>query len=169
MNYPWSKDIDWKLQSKDKRVYIMRDHNWSFAAWEVSKIENRIQEGSLVVHVDSHFDDVPDGLVVRSLFETKSKEDIMKVSRSYDRSLGQVPESNLMHIDNFIWASIGRGTIEEVIFVSSDKLELNVLSDVREEYAHCLPENCKYSSKLFPNTEEFLNSYDGEKFCRVHR
>ncbi|ADO55637.1 UPF0489 family protein [Paenibacillus polymyxa] len=119
----------------------MRDHNWSFAAWEVSKIENRIQEGSLVVHVDSHFDDVPDGLVVRGLFEAKSKEDIMKVSRSYDRSLGQVPESNLMHIDNFIWALIGRGTIEEVIFVSRDKLELNVLPDVREEYAHCLPEN----------------------------
>ncbi|WP_246021013.1 UPF0489 family protein [Paenibacillus lentus] len=164
MNYPWSKDIDWKLQSKDKRVYIMRDHNWAFAAWEISKIENRIQEGALVVHVDSHFDDVPDGLIVRGLFDAKSKEDIMKVSRSYDRSSGQVPESNLMHIDNFIWASIGRGTVEEVIFVSRDNLELNDISDVREEYADCLPSNCKYSSKLFRHTGEFLNSYDKNSF-----
>jgi hypothetical protein len=165
MSYPWSKDIEWKLQSKDKRVYIMRDHNWSFAAWEISKAEDRIQEGSLVVHVDSHFDDVPDGLIVRGLFEAKSKEDIMKVSRSYDRSLGQVPESNLMHIDNFIWASIGRGTIEEVVFISRDNQELNEISDVREEYAHCLPGNCKYSSKLFRHTGEFLNSYNKNSFA----
>ncbi|MNB85001.1 hypothetical protein D3C75_318850 [compost metagenome] len=165
MNYPWSKDIDWKLQSKDRRLYIMRDHNWSFAAWEISKLEKRIKKNSLVVHVDSHFDDVPDGLIVNGLFEAETIEDILKVSRSYDRSSGQTPESNLMHIDNFIWASVGRGTVEEVIFVSRDTLELNDISNVREEYTHCLHSNCKYSSKLFRHTGEFLSSYNKKSFA----
>ncbi|WP_256715984.1 UPF0489 family protein [Paenibacillus odorifer] len=164
MNYPWSKDINWKLQSNDKRIYIMRDHNWAFAAWEISKLEKRIVKNSLVVHVDSHFDDVPDGLIVNGLFEAETVEDIINVSRSYDRSLGQTPESNLMHIDNFIWASIGRGTVDEVIFVSRDNQELNQVADLRHFYSDKLPVSCNYRTQLFVNTQDFLERYDCESF-----
>lgn len=166
MNYPWSKDIDWKLHSKDEKIYIMRDHNWAFAAWEIAKLEGRIHEKSLVVHVDSHLDEVADGILVKGLFEANTKEEIIRVSRSYDRSMGQVPESNIMHIDNFIWASLGKGTIEEVIFVSRDKQELNTLSDLNEFYLKKLPIGCNYKTQLYRDSEEFLRAYDKDAFSK---
>lgn len=57
----WEKDVHWKVHTEDKRIYIVRDDNWSFAAWEIAKLDNRILERSLVVHVDAHLDDVPEG------------------------------------------------------------------------------------------------------------
>lgn len=42
MRKAWEKDVHWKVYTEDKGIYIMSDHNWSFAAWEIAKLENRI-------------------------------------------------------------------------------------------------------------------------------
>ncbi|MCM3273990.1 UPF0489 family protein [Paenibacillus elgii] len=160
----WKNDIEWKVYTSDKRIHLMRDHNWAFAAWEIAKLEGKVSEKSLVVHVDSHFDDVTDGLLVKGLHDAKTKEEIIAVSRSFDRSLGQVPPSNIMHIDNFIWASVGRCTIEEVIHVSRDKLELNELSELKQPYTDKLPSGCNYRTQLFVNCDSFFEAYNHKRF-----
>lgn len=160
----WEKDIEWKVHTYDKRIHLMRDHNWAFAAWEIMRLEGKVGDKSMVVHVDSHFDDAMDGLIVNGLHDAKTKEEIIAVCRSYDRSLGQVPPSNIMHIDNFIWASVGRGTIEEVIHVSRDKIELNEFSEARQYYADKIPKDCNYRTQLFINCDSFFEAYNSESF-----
>ncbi|SDC48143.1 UPF0489 domain-containing protein [Paenibacillus sp. UNCCL117] len=167
----WEKDINWKLRTKDRRVYLMRDHNWSFAAWEIAKIDNRIKEKSLVVHVDSHLDDVADGALVTNLLSAKTVEEIMKVSESYDRSSGIFNENNIMHIDNFIWASIARRTIEEVIYVSRDKQEVTSIKGLKQNggiesrmIMSNLPFDCNYRHLRYHSIESFLMSFNRDNF-----
>lgn len=172
MRSEWENDNDWKVHTTDKRIYIMREHNWAFAAWEISKIEGRIKEKSLVVHVDSHLDDVPDGVLVKNLLTARTPQEILEVSKSYDRSLEIVPESNLMQIENFIWASLARGTIEEVIYVSRDDQEVTTLNELRESgWAESklmlskLPPNCNYRHQRYHSISSFLESFDGGTFA----
>ncbi|GAA4879697.1 hypothetical protein GCM10023310_69840 [Paenibacillus vulneris] len=164
MDLEWKNNIDWKVHTLNKKIYLMRDHNWAFAAWEIAKLEGEIRDKSLVVHVDSHFDDVTDGLSVKGLHDAKTIEEIISVSRSFDRSLGQIPPSNIMHIDNFIWASVGRGTVEEVIHVSKDNQELNTLSDLEWYYVDKLPKDCNYRTKLFKNCDAFFEEFSQVRF-----
>ncbi|MGG4555225.1 hypothetical protein [Paenibacillus humicus] len=58
MSIEWAKNIEWRVHTPDKQIFLMRDHNWAFAAWEIARLEGKIGEKSLVVHVDSHFDEI---------------------------------------------------------------------------------------------------------------
>lgn len=171
MSIPWENNVTWKVSTKDKKFYIMREHNWAFGAWEIAKLDGRIKEKSIVVHVDSHLDDTPDGALVNNLHEAKSHEEILRLSESYDRSKGITPESNIMQIDNFIWAALARGTIEEVIYVSRHDQEVITIEDLRNEndfeskfILSNLPDNCNYRHKRFYSIDEFTETFDEKKF-----
>lgn len=170
----WEKDINWKVHTTDRRIYIMRDHNWSFAAWEIEKLRGRINEKSLVVHVDAHLDDVPDGVLINNLMSAKTIDQIIELSKSYDRSLGQTSKSNIMRIDNFIWASLARETIEEVIYVSKDKQEVVTLEGIEnihdpesELILSMLPFNFHYRHKRFLSITNFFDSFSQHDFKKI--
>lgn len=48
----------------EKRIYIMRDHNWAYYAWDIAKSLGYIRNESSLIHVDSHLDDYCDQLEV---------------------------------------------------------------------------------------------------------
>jgi hypothetical protein len=171
MMIEWEKDINWKIHTSDGRFYIMRDHNWSFAAWELEKLRGRIKERSLLVHVDAHLDDCTDGVLVENLLDANTTEEIIEVSKSYDRSKGCAPESNLMHIDNFIWAALARKTVEEVIYVSRQKQNVVTLEDLHNDGSPAskitlskLPIDCNYKHKRFYNIVDFFNQFSKHEF-----
>ncbi|AOZ93640.1 hypothetical protein [Paenibacillus crassostreae] len=165
MTLDWEMDINWKVRTQDNRICIIRDHNWSFAAWEIGRLNDQIRNKSLVVHVDAHLDNAIDGALVTGLQEATTIEQIIEVCSSYDSSLGQTPKSNMMHIDNFIWSSLVRGTIEEVIYVSRDNQELNTIANLSEQndpqtqlVLEKLPPDCNYRTTRFMNIDDFLMS-----------
>ncbi|WP_246311163.1 UPF0489 family protein [Paenibacillus xylanilyticus] len=171
MGYEWEKDINWVVHTKDNKMFIMRDHNWSFAAWEIARLNKQIKSKSLVIHVDSHLDDVADGVRVKNLKTANTKDEIIEVARSYDRSLGEVSPSSIMHIDNFIWGSLARGTIEEVIYVSRDTQDVNTLESMRASedveslyYLSELPSDCNYLTTRFTSIDSFLSHFSESFF-----
>src|SRR5690625_5481326 len=49
-------NVDYRICFPKEKVFISRDHNWAFAAWEIGKIRNYIKPGSTLVHIDAHLD-----------------------------------------------------------------------------------------------------------------
>ncbi|MDQ0496925.1 UPF0489 family protein [Paenibacillus brasilensis] len=174
MNNEWENDVNWKVHTDNKKVYIMREHNWAFAAWELAKLDERIKEQSLVVHVDAHLDDVPDGVLVKNLLEAKTESEILSLSQGHDYTTGSLSsESYLMRIDNFIWASLARKTIEEVIYVSRYRDDIFTLEELREEETQLsklirskLPINFNYKHQRFREIDDFLHAFDQDSFSK---
>ena len=165
----WERDIQWKVYFPKEKTYIMRDHNWAFAAWEIERLKGRLNKSSVLFHVDSHLDDCPDGVLVNGLLEANTVEKILSVAESYDREAGQTSPSNIMQIDNFIWAALARGTIEEVFYISRDKQDVVTLKDLQNQsnasselILSKLPSDCKYRHSKFNDLESFLNLYTPE-------
>lgn len=52
------KDMErtWKIKYPKRNIYIMRDHNWAFSSWEISKMNNEITPNARLLHVDFHDD-----------------------------------------------------------------------------------------------------------------
>ncbi|WP_094702740.1 UPF0489 family protein [Brevibacillus laterosporus] len=176
----WRNDINWKVYSVNNKVYIFKEHNWAFGAWEIEKIKNNIKGNALLVHVDSHLDDMPDGVNVRGLFDINSIEDVKKVSQGHDFSTGKTSPNNMMDIANFIWAGIARGTIGETIFISDDSQTPNSLEILREIESNAIDaeltsnecsfiltklSNSTYSQKLrFNYLKDFFQHFNKKSF-----
>lgn len=171
----WFEHFDWKVFFPEQRMYIMRQHNWAFAAWEMERLKGNLQPQSLLVHVDAHLDDTPDGVFVPGLLEAKSVEQIMAVAQGHDYASGQVCPPDCMQIDNFIWAGVARNTIGKTLFVSHQDDEVLSLSMLRYDAVHkrnqnCqniidkLPAGCTYTHQRFMDMDSFLREVDPNKW-----
>lgn len=149
----------------------MRQHNWAFAAWEIERLKGTLQPQSLLVHVDAHLDDTPDGVFVPGLLEAKSVEQIMAVAQGHDYASGHECPPDCMQIDNFIWAGVARDTIGETLFVShqdDEVLSLDMLRHdaVQKRNENCqniiaqLPTDCTYTHQRFRDVGSFLREVD---------
>lgn len=167
----WANDINWKVRDSKRRIYLMREHNWAFAAWEIEKMNGNLKNNSILVHVDSHLDDLPDGILIPDILNASSVDKVMRVSEAHDYSSGYSPETQMMRITDFIWPAIARGTIEEVFFVSRQNQEVLSLEELRESedetnmlIASIIPDYIKYKYIRYMSTREFLDSYTTEEF-----
>ncbi|MDG0875188.1 UPF0489 family protein [Paenibacillus thiaminolyticus] len=168
MRSEWEYNVNWKVHTCDKRISIIRDHNWAYAAWEIARIERRINEKSLLVHVDAHLDDTPDGVLVKNATEAKTIEEIIEACSGYDYINGEISDSNLMQVANFIWPSLARKTIEEVIYVSRDQLEVCTVEELikqdRSDILSKLPSDFSYNHKRFESMDLFFDEFDKSSF-----
>src|SRR5699024_10056594 len=46
----------WKIKYPERNIYIMRDHNWAFSAWEIARLNKTIMTNVRLLHVDFHDD-----------------------------------------------------------------------------------------------------------------
>lgn len=171
MRREWEYDVHWKVQTNDNRIIIMRDHNWAFGAWEIARLESRIKQNSLLVHVDSHLDDAIDGVLLEGLFEANNKEQILELSRGFNYLSRESPDRSYMKYDNFIWPSLARETIGEIIYVSRDKKDMEKLEELKKgDSAESklilskLPLNFEHVHQRYTTIEEFLQRYDSKSF-----
>ncbi|GED72574.1 hypothetical protein BRE01_62760 [Brevibacillus reuszeri] len=160
----WEPNIYWKVKFNDKPIYLSKDHNWAFAAWEIEKINGNIKNESLLIHVDAHLDDVVDGVYVKGLKEIETYGDVLRVAQSYERGSEKRSEI-MMEIANFIWAGIATGTIGETIFVSDDKMVPNNLESlsgfVDKEFYQFLPKDCRYKQVFrFIEVSDFIKRFN---------
>ncbi len=98
---------DYRIYFPEKNIYITRNHDWAFAAWEIAKLKRVIKENATLIHVDGHLDNVTDGTKVNGLLDIKNLDDIYRITS--DKGMG---------IDNFIWAGIASDTLQKVLYVS---------------------------------------------------
>lgn len=120
----WMENEKWLKKVKDENLYLMRDHNYAFSAWEIEGINGGVDKNAFLVHVDSHLDDIPESIDIPGILdEIDTKEDAIVIADKYDYSNIELPDRIYMGIDNFIWPSIIRNTIGNVIFISDDEQE----------------------------------------------
>lgn len=171
MRREWEQNVHWRVQTNDKRITIMRDHNWAFGAWELARLEGQIKQNSLLVHVDSHLDDAIDGLLLEGLMEAGNKEQIFELSKGFDYSSRETPDRTYMKYDNFIWPSLARETIGEIIFVSRDRKDMQMLEELKKSDSaesklilSKLPLNFQHKYQRYTTIEEFLQRYNSKSF-----
>lgn len=119
----WMKDKKWRKKVKDQNIFLMRDHNYAFAAWEIARLRGILTEKATLIHVDSHLDDVPDAVAYPDLFQDiKTEEQAIELASPRESS-STPPEHTCMGIDNFIWPAIVRNTIKNVYYICDQKQE----------------------------------------------
>lgn len=142
----------------------MRDHSWALAAWEIERLKGNIKEKSLLLHVDYHLDDVPDGLFVDGILTAQNKEEIISLFRTREElESGTDLDKSKIYIDNFIWPAFVRGTLGEM-FIISQQQQLDFSSWILDEQSN--------TDDRFDNIhekEQFLKLIGVETFKRVHR
>ncbi|WP_312130780.1 UPF0489 family protein [Lysinibacillus capsici] len=120
----WMNNHNWR--KKINNVYIMRNHNFAFSAWEIERLKGGLSKYATLVHVDSHLDDSTGAVDIPEILEKiNSPEDAVRIAEEYDYTKGESPEPGCiyMRIDNFIWPAIMRNTIGDVIYISDDPSE----------------------------------------------
>lgn len=119
----WMQDKKWRKKVKDQNIFLMRDHNYAFAAWEISRLRGILNKKATLIHVDSHLDDVPDAVAYPDLLQDiKTEEQAINLASPCDDS-GTLKEQTCMGIDNFIWPAIVRNTIKNVYYICDQKQE----------------------------------------------
>lgn len=128
----WLKNDNWKMKHNKKEIYLMVNHKWAFVVWEFAKIDNIINENSLLIHVDSHLDDVPEIARDERYFSARKKEDILSLA-NYIRTEEDDENFSLnyeLRMDNFIFPSFLRHTIQDIIYVCDQDLEEISIEDI---------------------------------------
>lgn len=129
---------EYRAYFPEKKVFISRDHNWAFSAWEIGRFRNYIRKGATVVHIDNHLDLLEPSCEFKHISNEKD-------AISYGRKLG---------IDEFIKPALKTGTVSKVFMISDDSNEIVVSENMWIERAFTLNhfEHC-YKRKWFDLSE----------------
>jgi len=142
----WLKDSNWNMKHKDKEIYLMVNHKWAFIVWEIARIHKTINENALLVHVDSHLDDVPELVVDERYFVAENEQDFIELVQ-FERSEEDEDSHSTnyeLKMDNFIFPAFLRSTIQDIIYVSDQNLEEIRVEDI---YKSASGETNRYHDK----------------------
>lgn len=109
------KDENFLVKHKDKDIFLMVSHKWAFVVWEIERMRGNIKEGSTLFHVDTHLDDVPELIESNKIYELSNEDDVIQFAK-YEGDLE-------LRIDNFIFPSFVRDTINHIYYVSNTENE----------------------------------------------
>jgi len=102
-----------RFRYPSERVYVSRNHQWAYAAWEMARLADSAKfssGGATLLHVDAHLDDTWDGVLAEGLFAVNSPQSALEVA-------------GRLEIDNFIWAGWAAGVIDRVVYVCPKGLD----------------------------------------------
>ncbi|MGD6805244.1 UPF0489 family protein [Rossellomorea aquimaris] len=96
-----------KIFFPEKNIYLMDNHKWAFYIWELAREKSIIKSNATLFHVDAHLDDCP--------FVLQDNPEYIEIKGL--PSLKRFTENHITY-DTFIWPAFGRGTINNIIYVS---------------------------------------------------
>lgn len=150
----WLEDNSWRKKHNTKDIYLMVNHKWAFVIWEIARIRKTINEKAILIHVDSHLDDVPELVEDERYFSANSIEDFLRLAE-YERSELDEDEFTTnyeLRMDNFIIPSFLRGTIQDIMYVSDQKLD-----EIRVEHMeNAARENKKDYTNMSGDTNDYI-------------
>ncbi|WMX57462.1 UPF0489 family protein [Peribacillus sp. R9-11] len=129
----WKEDDNWKIVFPDRKIFIMKHHNWAFVAWDIARDKGWIRDNSTLFHVDQHLDAAIDGAMVPGVLNKKGLKELSKITQSL------YGNKSYVGTDNFIWAGFARKTIQNVIYVSPEN-PIDDLFDI-DSHSHHLKDH----------------------------
>lgn len=132
------QDMDslWKIKYPNRNIYIMRDHNWAFSAWEIGRLNKEINPGAKLLHVDFHDDYLEPQ---RKIPEINNEHRAVEVGSE-------------LSICEFIKSARKTGTIGKVYMVG----DYEVRNKSEQEYIH------SYTFNQF-EVEQRMNFFSGDE------
>ncbi|MFC8983844.1 UPF0489 family protein, partial [Streptomyces sp. NPDC057131] len=124
--------------------------------------KGNISKDSILLHVDNHLDDVPDGINVPGVLTAQSKDEIMSLIRTNEELNSGKPLKTKIQIDNFIWPAVARKTVGTVFTVSPDN---------QDDFASWVIEDNSSHKRYDSNSEsqKYLNYIPLETFQQCVR
>jgi hypothetical protein len=116
MTISWREE-NWKVVFPEKKMFLMKEHNWAFIAWHLAMKNGWINESANLVHVDGHLDANSDSLRVPYLKEADTLEELSSLTKEEEGDF------NFVGIDNFIFAGLAKNSIGKVSYVCPSKLD----------------------------------------------
>lgn len=118
----WLKDSNWNMKHKDKEIYLMVNHKWAFPVWEMANFTNKIKDNAVLIHIDSHLDDIPELVSDERYFNITCEQNIIDLIK-YEKNDENYDETyNWIELEqaNFIFPSFLRNTVQDIIHVCDD-------------------------------------------------
>ncbi len=130
----WLKDSNWNMKHKDKEIYLMVNHKWAFPVWEMANFTNKIKDNAVLVHIDSHLDDIPELVSDERYFNITSEQDIIDLIKYEQNEENYLETKNWIELEqaNFIFPSFLRNTIQDIIHISDDTQEEITMESIYE-------------------------------------
>lgn len=125
----------------EKRIYIMRDHNWAYYAWDIAKSLNYIKEESSLFHIDAHLDDLSDQLE----WEENNWDKVCSLSDSYNYAAKT-------GIAEFIAPAFAKGLINNIVFVTNEDSQDAFYKD------NMVIANRNYTGEHYRSFQDFFES-----------
>ncbi len=115
------KDENFLVKHRSENIFLMVNHKWAFTVWEIERIRGNIKGGSTLFHIDTHLDDVPELIYNDEIYELSTESDINKFSKQKEEADFE------LRMDNFIFPSFVRDTINHIYYVSNPEnmIEIN--------------------------------------------
>lgn len=111
---------DFRIFFPEGKIFISRNHNWAFSAWEIARLRKYIKPGAILVHIDNHLDDLcPE----KEIGNITSENDALTIGET-------------INIDEFIIPALANGTLEKVLMISDHAVTTR--EDIKVSRAHTL-------------------------------
>ncbi|PAD84939.1 hypothetical protein CHH57_01840 [Niallia circulans] len=130
-------NTDLRFCFPDKNIYISRDHNFAFAAWEIARLRNIIKPNASLIHIDNHLDYCDPEL--SKTINIKNEKDAIELASGLD-------------IAEFIIAGQFTGTIGKCFTISDDGVDVEQSEVFKRAYTYNHYEQI-YRRKWFEETE----------------
>ena len=110
---------NFRICCPEKRIFISRDHNWAFSAWEIGRLREYINPNAALVHIDTHLDFL------------EPEIEIEKVSLNEEDA---ITRGGQLGIAEFIIPGVITGTIGKILMVSDDSEDISDDNAVKRAY-----------------------------------
>lgn len=111
---------DFRIFFPENKVFVSRDHNWAFSAWEIGRLRQYIKPGAVLVHIDNHLDDLCPEKEIDNIL---NENDALTIGKT-------------LKIDEFITPALKNGTLEKVLMISD--YEISAREDIAVSRAYTL-------------------------------
>ncbi|MBO3789594.1 hypothetical protein FH505_10680 [Bacillus velezensis] len=110
----------YRISFPNKKIFIMRDHNFAFAAWEIGRLRGDIQPGASLIHIDAHLDYCDNPVNAKGIdSELKAKE-----------------VASQLDVSEFILPAQRIGTIKKCFTISDDSVHIEQNDTFQRAYSY---------------------------------
>lgn len=121
----------------ERNIYISRNHNYAFAAWEIARLRGIIKPNASLIHIDNHLD-YCDPQTEKRKIESESQA---------------IEIANALRIDEFIVPAQLNGSLGKCFAISDDRYSESPSERFERAYTWNHYEQ-NYRMKWFDETEE---------------
>lgn len=109
---------EYRIYFPDKKIFVSRDHNFAFAAWEIGRLRGYIKPGASLIHIDAHLDYCDNPIDITGI---DNEEKAIEIARNLD-------------IAEFIIPAQRKGTIERCFAISDDEVDVEQSINFQRAY-----------------------------------